>query len=476
MSDTSQNDPRIDQLLEVLLAFARQDFSKHAPIGDGLDEIDAIAAGLNMLAEELHGAVASRRELEVAYSALKETQGKLLHRGKLVAIGQIASGVAHEINNPSSWVSLSVDLLAERIADVRARLADASLDGAQLRNAVGTVLAEMEQNVNHARNGMDRIRAIAGDLRTFSRADGDGFEAVSLNDVVEAACRLAGPSLRSSAQVKLVLSSEVPHVDGNRGRLAQVVTNLLVNAAQAVAEAGGPDNEVTVHTRIDGQHALLVVEDTGPGISPALRERIFEPFFTTKSPELGTGLGLSMVTEIVRGHHGVVAVSASASGGARFEVRLPHRPAARPLSEAAVNPTVDKRARVLIVDDETKLLLTYEILLKGVHDVVTASCGEQALRILANDRSFDVVLCDLQMPGVDGVQVFQRATAIAPELASRFVFSTGGGVEPHICAFMATTQMPILEKPVRVEALLDRLQRSQLIKGFLPSRTAPSRS
>jgi signal transduction histidine kinase/CheY-like chemotaxis protein len=454
-------DPRIDELIEVLLALARQDFSQRARISDRLDDVDALAAGLNMLAEELNGAVASKRELEAAYSALKDAQSKLLHNGKLIAIGQMASSVAHEINNPASWVAVSLDVLSQRVTEARALLGDPALDAGAMRQRLGRTIDQMDQLVGQASEGMERIRGVAGDLRIFSRADGDAFEAVPLNEVVEAACRFAAPSFRGSARVRLQLDPAGPVVDGSRGRLAQVVTNLLLNAAQAVGQQGARGDDVTVRTRIDGSVALLVVDDAGPGVPPELLGRIFEPFFTTKAPELGTGLGLSLVSDIVNRHRGSVHVSTADAGGARFEVRLPL--CLTTPDRATVQPALPERndgarPRVLIVDDEVRLLRSYELLLQSTHDVVTSSGGEAAWKILEGDRQFDVVLCDLQMPDMNGIQLFEKATGLAPELAERFLFSTGGGIQPNIREFIATTRLPVLEKPIRVEALLERLR------------------
>lgn len=451
---TDARDPRIDGIIEVLVSFARQDFAQRAPISDAHDEVDAIAVGLNMLAEELHGAVASRAELSAAYDALKQAQARLLHHGKLVAIGELASGVAHEINNPATWVSLALTLMRQRLDEV-VKLAQEPLAS---REKLQRALREMSGTLGDAIEGMERIRTVAGDLRTYSRADGDATERLPVNDVVEAAWRLARPSLAERGRTTLWLAAENPWVLGNRGRLAQVVTNLLVNAAHALGEGRRPSDEVRTYTRAAGEHVLVVVEDSGPGVPFELREKVFEPFFTTKPANEGTGLGLSLVAEIVRGHGGTVRITESALGGAAFEVCLPRVPAAQVGEKPNEKPVApQQRLRILIIDDEPKLLTTYRMLLAPDHEVVTAASGAQALEVVSADPRFDVVLCDLQMPGMDGVDTFEQVKAKAPALENRFVFSTGGGVQRRIRDFVESTTMPILEKPVRLEKLLETM-------------------
>ncbi len=446
---SGSSDTRIDAILEVLLAFARQDFSKKAPVSERLDEIDALATGLNMLAEELDGQVASRRELEAAYGALKEAQAKLVHSEKLAAIGQIASSVAHEINNPASWVLASLDVIRLRLAELRAPLiSPAPLEAS--RGRLLSALGEAETFLADAQDGMTRIRGVTGDLRTFSRADGDSVEPLHLDEVVRSACNLSRAALRHRASISLSLQSDAV-VSGNRGRLGQVVTNLLLNAVQALPEQGPA--EIRVETRAQGDTALLAVEDSGPGVPEALRGRVFEPFFTTKPAGLGTGLGLSLVAEIVQRHGGKVEVRDGSLRGARFEVRLP-RVLLQPAPGRA--PAVglgSERLRLLIVDDEPRLLRSYALLLGPDHDVLLAEGGAQALAVLEHDHAFDAVLLDLQMPEVDGVAVFERIRARWPELVARVIFCSGGAVHPHVRDFLERNPVRMLEKPVRMEGL-----------------------
>jgi C4-dicarboxylate-specific signal transduction histidine kinase len=310
-----QPDPRLDAIIEVLLGYARQDFSRRAPVSDALDAVDAIATGLNMMAEELDGAVASRRELMTAYDALKDAQARLVHTGKLAAIGQLASGVVHEVNNPASWVALALGIAKKRVADVRRLALPAQESPAELAAACD----ELDDLLGRCTDGVTRILTVVEELRTFARSNTEGMELVLIDDVVKPACNLIEPSIRT--QVRLVVClGEVPPIRGNRGRLGQVVTNLVVNAAEAVM-ATGSTREVRVTTHTDRDWVLLSVEDAAFGVPEDLRHRIFDPFFTTNP--LGTGLGLSLVSEIVTSHGGEVTVGDSELGGARFDVRLP---------------------------------------------------------------------------------------------------------------------------------------------------------
>jgi signal transduction histidine kinase len=458
---TAPPDPRLDKIMEVLLAFARKDFTQRAPVSDELDTVDAIATGLNMLAEELTGAIKSQRELEVAYRGLQQAQARLVHAGKLVAIGQLASGVAHEINNPAGWVLLSMTALTQQLADLAQAVERPGASAEAVREGVLRKLPEMRAALADAAEGLDRIRSVTGDLRTFSRADGDEVEPVPLAELVGSAVRLARPTLRHRAQVTVQVAPELA-VLGNRGRLGQVVTNLLVNAAQAVNETSRPDEQIRIEGHAVGGQAVLVVEDSGPGVRVDLRERIFEPFFTTKPAEAGTGLGLSLVAEIVQRHGGTVRVGESRWGGARFEVLLPRVSLPRPLEVAPPSAPSTRRGRVLMVDDEPRLLRSYGLLLGGEHEVVLAHGGREALALLERDGRFDLILCDLQMPEVDGVAVYERLAATAPEVAARIVFATGGVYQPRVRDFLARTALPVLQKPLAVDALFELIAQRTL--------------
>jgi two-component system, NtrC family, sensor kinase len=452
-------DDRLELILEVLLALARQDFKARAPVGPGLDVVDAIATGINLLAEELDGEVTSRREVENAYEALKRTQAQLVHAGKLAAIGEISSGVAHEINNPAGWVLLSLAVAEREVKAARSAVSSLNFTPDELR----ALLGKADSALADAREGMERISMVAGDLRTFARMDGERLEALDLNEVVRVSCRIAGPAYRSRARLQLDLA-HLPAVTGNRGRLGQVVMNLVVNAAQAVPENDAERQQIEVSTRISEGRALLCVEDSGLGIALELRERVFEPFFTTKPSHVGTGLGLSLVREIVRAHAGEVRIGESRLGGARIEVALPlsadeNEPVTGRGPSSA--PGQEARLRVLIVDDELMLLRALRNYLSSSVDVVLADGGQQALELLARDAAFDLVLCDVHMPGVDGVAVYEHLRQSRPELIERFVFLTGGALTPRAREFLDRARPRLVHKPVEAEALGSLLEAAE---------------
>ena len=439
----STSEDRLDLILDVLMAFARQDFSPRIPVSPSLDEFDAIATGINMLAEELTGEVASRRELEAAYAALKATQGQLLVAETFAAVGQLASGVAHELNNPSTWVILN-------LAQVRSLLAEAR------RLGPGTpvdLFGRIDAALGDVQDGMTRIRAVVDNLRSFTRVDHIHGE-LDLNEVVRAACQLAQPSFRGVARLVLSLG-ELPMLVGDRTRLGQMITNLVVNAAQAIGN-GGSNHEIAITTTDHRDHVVLAIEDTGPGIPAELRERVFEPYFTTKPFEVGTGLGLALVREIVTHHGGDVHIGTSTRRGARVEVKLPVRGgmSAEPARRPASVTTPARGVRLLLIDDEPMLLRSLADLLSNDHATISAQGGEEGLAVLERDRNFDLILCDLQMPSVDGVAVYDVIARTAPELLERFAFMSGGVVTGRAREFMERVRPSVIEKPIDLEALL----------------------
>jgi PAS domain S-box-containing protein len=247
--------------------------------------------------------VSERRALE---EGLRRSQ-------KLESVGQLAAGIAHEINNPMAFVRTNLAVLREEWHALRKQLAEADHD-ATLADRFG----ECEALIDESLEGIERTIAIARDMREFAHTGSDGRSATDLNQVVEACVRVAGPHRKGATRIEEAYG-EVPPVWGSAGQLRQVFVNLLVNALQSVGQVG----TVRVETALDGERAVVRVSDDGGGILPEHRDRLFDPFFTTKPAGEGTGLGLYVSHEIVRGHGGEIVVVSSPGNGATFEVRLP---------------------------------------------------------------------------------------------------------------------------------------------------------
>ena len=362
---------------------------------------------------------------------------------RLASLGALAASVAHEINNPLAYVLLSLDV--------------ASYEA----NAIGGGRPDLREALVRAREGTDRVLGIVRDLRLLSRLHEAPDAAVDLAPVLDAALAVAERAVRSKA--RLVRSyGPTPLARGMPGKLGQVFLNLLTNAADAIPE-GSPSSHmirVSTHTGGDGR-AIVEIADTGSGIPPAIAARVFDPFFTTKAVGLGTGLGLAMCHRIVTEHGGEITF-VSAPGATTFRVALPPAASQDRVEAAAggeeATPVARPRRRVLVIDDEPSLLASIGRALAGTHDVVTASSGHAALEIFGDDVGFDAVLTDLMMPGVAGMDVYERVREEHPGLERRFVFMTGGAFTPRAQRFVADVPNRCLEKPFERGQLLDAVE------------------
>lgn len=380
--------------------------------------------------------VATHRDI----TAQKQLQAKLVSAERIAAVGTLAAGVGHEINNPLAYLVLNLEGVAQALA--------AGAGG----------LAEASDRLECAREGAERIRVIVRDLKVFSRQEGEERAMLDVNEVVVPALRMAAHAVRPRARL-VEDFGRPPKVMGSEARLGQVMLNLLVNALQAIPEGRPEAHEVRVRTGCDELgRALVEVSDTGCGMSPPVLARIFDPFFTTKVSEEGTGLGLAICQQIVQSHGGELKVRSEEGKGSVFTVLLPaaeSRPTRTPAPlEPAPAPAAPPRRRILIIDDEPRLAQSMRMLIEPTHDVSVTTRGAEALAWVNEGQRFDLVLCDLQMPGTTGMDVYSHLRAHAPELAERLVFISGGAYTQATRDFVRSVRNRILEKPVRPDELL----------------------
>jgi signal transduction histidine kinase/ActR/RegA family two-component response regulator len=395
--------------------------------------------------------------------ATDERQQELgrLQAEKLASIGLLAAGVAHEINNPAAFVLGNIEALAGHLRLVEDKLRE--LPESALRSlGVSDVLFEATAILQESKEGMARIHRIVRDLGSFSHADDDATVVMNVNPSLESTLTMLRNELKYRARVERDLRA-TRLVRASPPRLGQVFLNLILNAAQALDEARARRNVVCVRSYDDGDSVVIEVADNGAGIAPDVLPRIFESFFTTKPRGLGTGLGLPISLGIVRGLGGELTVDAAPGSGATFRVRLPASDAApaeppQPAPETlAARPAT--RRRILAVDDEALLLKAYRRMLGDAHELVTALGGQEAMRTLERDAGFDVVLCDLQMPEMSGMELHALVRSRLPALAERFVFVTGGAFSGEARRFMEESVSAVIQKPFRVEDLLALIER-----------------
>ncbi len=287
---------------------------------------------------------------------------------------------------------------------------------------------------------------------------------MNVNLAIDSALGMLRNELKYRARVERDLRAARP-VKASGARLGQVFLNLILNAAQALDEAEAKRNVVTVRSFDEGAEVVVEISDNGPGIAAEVLPRIFESFFTTKPRGMGTGLGLPISLGIVRTLGGEIIVDSRSGKGATFRVRLPADESsvpARVSTPAPVPPRGYPRRRLLAVDDEALLLKAYRRMLGDTHELTTALGGHEALRILERDGGFDVVLCDLQMPEMSGMELHAAVRERFPTLGDRFIFVTGGAFSSDARKFLEDSVASVIQKPFRLEdmlALIDRTTR-----------------
>jgi len=405
---------------------------------------------------EVHG---GRRHFEAIardISEKKRLEAQLLLADRMASVGTLAAGVAHEINNPLSFVLSNLDFALDELRRARAD-------------------PEVLRALGDAKDGGARVREIVRDLKTFSRPLDDVRRPIDVRRVLQSAIGLASNEIRHRAQL-VVDPGDVPPVAASEHRLGQVLLNLLVNAAQAIPEGNPAANVVraTTSTAPDGR-AVVEISDTGVGIPPEVLPRIFDPFFTTKPVGVGTGLGLSICHGLVTQLGGEVSVESAPGRGSTFRVALPPATAAARDEPPPAAAAPGRRGRILVVDDEPLVGRAVSRILSPPHDVVVRTSARAALDDLLGGPPYDVVLCDLMMPEMTGMELHARLAEAAPELASRTIFLTGGAFTASAAEFLERVPNPRLEKPFEPQALRDLVARA-LSTGAAPAAPGAARA
>jgi signal transduction histidine kinase/CheY-like chemotaxis protein len=382
------------------------------------------------------GHAAGWLELYYDVTGERQIQSKLLQTEKMAALGQLVSGIAHELNNPLTAIMGYAQLL------------------------LGHGL--LEQQLSEARNVFqeaERARRIVKNLLYFARENKPERTRVDLNEIAERTLALRSYELKvENIMVECALAPDLPETMADPYQLQQVILNLLVNAEQALLQGRGQGHVWIRTKRVAGNRISLEVSDDGPGVPGEIASRIFDPFFTTKPSGVGTGLGLSIVYGIVHQHGGEVTFENQPGVGAKFVVELPvvvvpaeERVAA--LAAPAGEASEVIAGRVLVVEDEqTVAQLIVDVLREEGHQVDAVLDSQEGLTRLSRNK-YDLVICDLRMPRLDGPAFFQALVTSGSPMRDHIIFVTGDTLATRTAEFLEPNNLPYLAKPFLVEEL-----------------------
>ena len=376
----------------------------------------------------------------------EEMRALYVHHEKLAALGTLVAGVAHEVNNPLTALLLTVEALKLRAPFA----AEAPAEAAEL-------LDEIEVSARS-------IAAVVRDLKVFSRPDSDDAlpEVVDLPALIDQVLRVVGRQIRTFARLELDYEPGLPEVVVPAARVAQVFTNILVNASHAVSQLSRPAHRVRIRARSNADTVAVSISDSGPGIPEAAVPRVFEPFFTTKERGAGTGLGLSISRSILRRFGGDLLAESVHGDGATFTVSIP-RPSsgeiasarARSQSSPVETQATGSRRRVLVLEGDGRVLRAIARALESRCDVVGAGDAQEAIERLSSGPGIDAILADVSGPTFAGLELEKWLAGLESPLLSKLIFMMAE--EQDAPAELSSGGTPVLFKPIGQTALLRAL-------------------
>lgn len=438
-------------------------FKQSAFTGKSIEKRELVASPENLNGPEISYAVTltphSDSELKTKFLLLIDdvTEGvdredRMIANSRLVSVGEMAAGVAHELNNPLTAV-LGFSQLAMRQA------------------TDDTLKRDLESIADEA----ERAGRIVDNLLTFARSSDTtpGSNVLNITDSLQKILNLREYECRvNNIEVVTYFDSDTPLTLADTHRMEQVFMNLIGNSIHAIGEHA-VHGTITVGVVFDRGMIRVSVTDDGPGISQADQRKVFIPFFTTKPVGKGTGLGLSICKGIVEDHGGAIRVDSAVGRGTTFVVEIPiidvPELAQTPSPSEPAQPNSYVKLKVLAVDDERSvtMLLNRALTAQG-HDVDTANDGAEALRKIFLSE-FDAILLDVRMPGLGGSEVFRSIEVLRPDLADRVLFITGDTVSPDTRAFLEQTRVEVLHKPFSLEELRHSMDKFAVLKEQRPT-------
>jgi PAS domain S-box-containing protein len=380
-------------------------------------------------------------ERKEAEEEMKQLEEKAQIASRLSAVGELASGVAHEINNPLTSVIGYAELLVER----------------------DDVPEDMRSDLTAIIEGSRRVADIVQRLLAFGRESRVERTNVNVNEIIDTVLKLRAYTLiTSNIKVTTQLAADLPATVADAGQLQQVFLNLIINAENEMKLTQG-EGILLIKTEMIGDSIRISFQDNGPGIDRKNLTRIFDPFFTTRSVGEGTGLGLSICHGIITEHKGTIWVESEPGKGATFIVELPVVTGIVP--EQVIKPEVEEPrkttgAKILVVDDEPEILKFLSRILKGEgHEVDAVDNARDALEKLGNKR-YRLILVDIKMSGMSGIEFYKQAQKIALSLSRRIMFMSGDVMSKDTEAFLSRTRAPHLTKPFDVKQLKEEIRRT----------------
>ncbi len=404
--------------------------------------IEETASPLFSATGEAIGAVHVMKDItqrKLAVEQEHQLRDKAEMSSRLAAIGEMAAGIAHEINNPlTSVIGFSELLLDEELPP------------------------DIQEQIKIIADSSKRVKDIIRRMLTFAKQNKPSKSLLNIHELVDNTLEIRGYVLKTAnIAIERYYDPDLPWISVDPGQMQQVFLNLIVNAEYSMKKANRAGT-LTITTEKKDGYVRLSFKDTGEGMDQKTKTKIFHPFFTTKAVNEGTGLGLSLSHSIIQEHGGSIEVESQPGQGATFTITLPVTQTTdeEPAEPAAVTPASEQKlqkARILVVDDEETIrLLLRTVFSKIGHAVETTANAADALSKLEN-TAYDAILLDIRMPGMNGMELYAKATAKRPELVGKFIFITGDTSDTSTKEFLEQNKLPFVSKPFNMEIILAKI-------------------